>query len=65
MWDHSKHVKPVANLNSISQVFEKLIIQRIMEIEDASKVDLTGKKTSTGSKEKREESISGFLQSEM
>ena len=30
-------------INSISKVFEKLILHRIMEIEDESKVDLTGK----------------------
>ena len=34
--------RPVANLNSGSKVFEKLILQRIQEIEDDSKVDLTG-----------------------
>ena len=33
----------MANLNSASKIFEKLILQRITEIEQEMKVDLTGK----------------------
>jgi hypothetical protein len=35
--------RPIANLCSISKVFEKLILKRILEIQDESGVDITGK----------------------
>ena len=33
--------RPIANLCSASKIFEKLILQRIHEIEDEKNVDLT------------------------
>ena len=48
--------RPIANLCSMSKIFEKLIMQKIIEIEEINKVDLTrinqhgfkrGKSTST------------------
>ena len=37
-----ENYRPVANLNSASKIYEKLILQRIMSIEEEMKVDLTG-----------------------
>ena len=34
--------RPIANLCALSKVFEKLVLKRIMEIEDTNKTDLTG-----------------------
>jgi hypothetical protein len=34
---------PIANLCSISKIFEKLIIKIIMEVQDLNNVDITGK----------------------
>ena len=33
--------RPVANLCSVSKIYEKLILQRIQDIQDEEKVDLT------------------------
>ena len=34
--------RPISNLCSISKVFEKLILKRIIDLQDSNKVDLTG-----------------------
>ena len=40
--NNMKNYRPIANLCSMSKIFEKLIMQRIIEIEDLNQVDLTG-----------------------
>ena len=57
--------RPISNLCSMSKVFEKLIMQRIHEIEDSNNVDLTGAKQH-GFKRKRSTSTAGLeIQSEI
>ena len=57
--------RPVSNLCSMSKIFEKLIMQRIIEIEDLNNVDLTGIKQH-GFKRKRSTSTAGLeIQSEI
>ena len=57
--------RPISNLCSMSKVFEKLIMQRIHEIEDLNNVDLTGIKQH-GFKRKRSTSTAGLeIQSEI
>ena len=38
-----ENYRPIANLCSISKIFEKLILKRIMEVQDLNNVDITGK----------------------
>ena len=60
-----KNYRPISNLCSMSKIFEKLIMQRIIEIEDFNNVDLTGRKQH-GFKRKRSTSTAGLeLQSEI
>ena len=57
--------RPISNLCSMSKLFEKLIMQRIHEIEDSNNVDLTGTKQH-GFKRKRSTSTAGLeIQSEI
>ena len=37
-----ENYRPIANLCSTSKIFEKLILQRILEIKDENQCDLTG-----------------------
>ena len=39
-----ENYRPIANLCSTSKIFEKLILKRILQIEDSNNVDLTGAK---------------------
>ena len=41
--DEINNYRPVANLNCMTKIYEKLVLQRIMEIEEETKTDLTGK----------------------
>ena len=57
--------RPISNLCSMSKIFEKLIMQRIIEIEDLNNVDLTGSKQH-GFKRTRSTSTAGLeIQSEI
>ena len=38
-----ENYRPIANLCVVSKVFEKVILKRILEIQESSDVDLTGK----------------------
>ena len=57
--------RPISNLCSMSKIFEKLIMQRIIEIEDSNNIDLTGTKQH-GFKRKKSTSTAGLeIQSEI
>ena len=55
--------RPVANLCSTSKIFEKLILKRILEIEDENNVDLTGKNQPGFKKKRSTSTLSSQLQS--
>ena len=60
-----QNYRPISNLCSMSKVFEKLIMQRITEIEDLHKIDFTGAKQH-GFKRSRSTSTAGLeIQSEI
>ena len=57
--------RPISNLCSMSKVFEKLIMQRITEIEELNNIDLTGA-NQHGFKRKRSTNTAGLeIQSEI
>ena len=40
--NHIENYRPIANLCSTSKVFEKLILKRILKLQDQCQIDLTG-----------------------
>ena len=55
-----ENYRPIANLCSMSKVFEQLIIDRLREIETSNKCDLTGK-LQHGFKQKRSTATAGLM----
>ena len=55
--------RPIANLCSVSKVFEKLILKRIHDIQESSQVDLTGENQHGFKKNKSTLTLSSEIQS--
>ena len=60
---HIEHYQPIANLCSTSKVFEKLILKRILFLQDQHKVDLTRSKQHGFKKNHSTSTLSANLQS--
>ena len=60
-----ENYRPVANLCSASKVFERLILNRINQLEEEGKIDLTGKSQHGFKKNRGTTSASLLLQSLM
>jgi hypothetical protein len=58
-----ENYRPIANLCSASKIFEKLILKRIMEIQDESRIDLTGANQHGFKKGRSTSALSAELQS--
>lgn len=55
--------RPISNLCSASKIFEKLILKRLVELQDTNKVDITGKQQHGFKKNKSTASAGLLLQS--
>ncbi len=60
---HVENYRPIANLCSTSKVFEKLILKRILFLQDLHRVDLTGSKQHGFKKNHSTSTLSANLQS--
>ena len=58
-----KNYRPIANLCSASKIFEKLVLKRIMELQDINEVDLTGQNQHGFKKKRGTSTLSIELQS--